>query len=245
MEGKPHTTLQGAAQLSILSADPAPSVKGALGRSARRRGGATVQGNDSHRRRLELLSIVAKVFLCAFNVAGLAAAIVGAESVYFARKQDPAGNPLGRCDAAFRAKLAATVLTACSIGCYAVLAWLRWSIMKIRDTVPGQRFFESPVLARFAYDACLVALHCPVGCYANLEVFNYAGIISTYDADSLISVVMFLRLMPLFNLAVQTLAHFNRAGANLVSAQSGVRLNTLLALRFTMKRWTVLTTTVM
>ncbi len=157
---------------------------------------------------------------------------------------DPLGNPLGKSDAAFSVKLATTLLTLCSILCHCALAWLRWSVMRIRAAVPGMRFFESPALPRLLYDACLVAVHCPVGCYSNLVVTNYAGMTSTYDADSLISVVMFLRVMPILNLTVQTLSNFNRAGASLVGAQSGVHLNTMLALRYTMKRWTVLTTTV-
>ena len=224
--------------LSVLSLDPIVSVS----RKGSRASAPRMQ-TDPIRRRLEVRIIFCKLVLCALNIAGLAAAIVAAEAVYAHRKMDPVGNALGKSDAAFRAKLATTLLTICSILCLAVIAWLRWSILNIRDTVPGQRFFETPLLLRTLYDMSLTALHCPVGCYANVTVLNYAGVSSTYDADSLITVFMFLRIVPLLNLIVQSLANFNRAGASMVGAQTGVRLNTLLALRYTMKRWTMLTTT--
>jgi hypothetical protein len=197
---------------------------------------------DEARRSFELCIIATKVLLSIFNALGLATAVLAAEYVYHSRKGDPTGNPLGVSDEASRAKLATTVFTACSILCHAMLAWLRWKVLNFRDTVPGQSFFETTLLRRFLYDASLVALHCPYGCYANLRVSNYATISSLYDADSLISVIMFVRIMPVLNLIVSSLSKFNRSGASVIARQSGVNLNTLLAMRYTMQRWTALTT---
>lgn len=194
-------------------------------------------------RMYELEVLAVKLCLCAFNIAGLVTAIAAAEYVYAARSDD---NPLGKTPQTEGVKLATTIFTLLSIGCYCVLYALRWRSLHVQGRVlPGQRFTDTALLPAMLYDCALVALHCPVGCYSNLNVLNYAGIHSVYDADSLISVLMFGRLMPLFNLLVTTLSRFNAPGASLVGAQTGVHLNTNLALRYTLQRWTVATTVIM
>jgi hypothetical protein len=73
--------LSGAAALTAIAVDPATQRRG-LDAS----GGAL-------RRRLELAIIACKVLLCIFNSAGLATAILSAETVYFYRTFTRAQRP--------------------------------------------------------------------------------------------------------------------------------------------------------
>ena len=182
----------------------------------------------------------------AFNIAGLIVSCVAAEYVLQARTQfasDPLGrvtasqDPLGATPTTFWLKLLATLLTAATLLLLVLTHYWRYKLGKCRGVLlPEQKFLHSLHLTEFLVEFACVAIHCPVGCYANVQVANTAGLRALYDADSLITMLQFVRLKPLVLLALLYVSGFESMHTVVVSARSGVKLTEEVALRAVFKK---------
>jgi hypothetical protein len=185
--------------------------------------------------------------LALLATAAVCVACVAAEHVYLTRldfARDPAtGDALGRTPGTHALKLASTVLTALTLGALGALQAARFRLARLRGTVlPQQRFWRTGFARELALEACLMAVHCPVGCYANWRAGSVGEQYSTYDADSAISMLQLLRLRPLLQLVLLWLSGFESAQTVVVAHRSGVKLGEELAVRAIFKRHAIFAT---
>ena len=184
--------------------------------------------------------LLLKLIICLFHFAILATSIVSAELVYSARSTAGREGALGDSASANSAKLANTLLVVIELVLICLLYSLLWKQSSVQGRVlPGQFFTESPLLRALLFHLAIGALHWPVGCFALIQIYNYAGAYSVYDVESLVSVLQFARVVPLFNLAVGALTRFNTEAASVVARGGNVLLSTSLALRYAIKKWPV------
>lgn len=216
---------------SVSPADPPPTADKPVPTEARV---ALVLG------KLRVLRIVA----VALSLCGIAAGVTAAEYVYAARTAwwyttstdspiVPSNtNPLGRSPDADAAKLASTILTALLLACVVVEARYKFSILSLRRQVlPRQRFYETRLFVPTCVKFAVCAVCCPVGVYAIVPVTNMGGVVVDYDLDSLLSMVMFLRLWLLLSAVLEEVTGFGSAAARVVERSLSLSFDTYFALR--------------
>ena len=178
-------------------------------------------------------------------LAGLLASCVAAEYVYQARVAF-SENPL--CDRAhcdrlgatpltLGLKLLSTLLTLAVLILLACIYAFRVKLLELQGMLlPHQHFWETPFFTWTVLEGLMMALHCPVGCYANWTVLNVGNLHATYDADSIITIFQMVRLRPAVLLLLLTLSGFESMRTVVVSTRSGVKLDEEVAVRAIFKR---------
>ena len=183
-----------------------------------------------------------RVFMVVCGFAGIAAAIVAADAVFNARTASVvatagwyppvSSNPLGACPEAFAAKLASTLLTLMLLACVVAKARYRFVLLGLRrQLLPGQRFWETPLLVPTVVEFLICAVCCPVGVYALVDVVNAGKVVVTYDLDSLLSALMFLRLGLLAVVIIREASGFDSYEARVVERSTSQRFNASFAAR--------------
>ena len=193
-------------------------------------------------RRDKLRALASQLHLASYaaaflGLAGLCTAIAAAEFVFTTRTANPLSNPLGVTPTSEALKGLTTALTALLLLCIGVQYHLKWRLRRLAGAVlPLQHFYESQLCIDMLMEIAFGAVHCPAGCYALWRVANVAETHTTYDADSIISCLMFLRLQPWLLLLLRSLTGFDTVRALVVQTQTGVQLDAMLAVRYVLKR---------
>ena len=238
----PETEAAGALRAAAL---PAPAPAASMGARGQRK--LSAPAPDAREQMLALNSWgnwlqLAYMLLC---FTSLATGVAAAEAVYSARLRDPRGNPLGASELAFSLKLATTLLTAGILLLLGVIHFFSYRLLQLQGHVlAGQSFFDSEEAWAFALEAAAMAVHAPVGCYALWTTIN-GGARIVYDADSLLSMFMFIRLKPFFMFLMNRLSGFHSQRAVLIATRVEVRMSAEVALRYLLKRFSILSTIVM
>ena len=185
---------------------------------------------------IQLLSIV-------LGLASLCTAIAAAEDVYTARSLEPLDNPLGKTAFNHGAKLATTILTLFMMALLCADYRLEYRLQQLQGhLLPEQTFWETDLPTWLAVEAALLALHAPVGCYGVWRTINIAGVPILYDADSLLSALMFWRLKSSCVFVMGKLSGFHSDRALLIACSIDVRMSAETSLRYLMKRFSVTVT---
>lgn len=199
---------------------------------------------------LSFAAYVLRVCTAVMSLAGLFLAIWAAEVIFTARVEEPFTNPLGRCALADSLKTASSVLTAVVAALFSACWVCEWRLrLSVGLALQGQTLQEALFfswegrLALLQLAALLV--HCPAGVYAVWRTRNVSAVIIPYDADSLLTMVMFLpRAWPTVELLLRFFAGFDSVRAGVVQARTGIQLNTPFSVRFLLARYPLLSATI-
>ena len=135
----------------------------------------------------------------------VAASIFAAERVYYNRIMIGGDfTDLGQDSVADSMKIVSTILTILLCVIIFVTRYTTFEIVKLKNQViPGQDFFHAAALKETVVEMILMAIHCPMFCYANLKSINPQGLIIIYDWDSLLSTVtLFIRMRIVISIAL-------------------------------------------
>lgn len=169
--------------------------------STRRIRSADVVGAFVERRARALLHLRYFTLLCIFT--SIVVAIMAAEEVY-ARRWSGDAAPLGRTPWADTLKIASTALTALLCGLAVTKAAVIYEVRGAQKRlIPGQSFFDTDICRSLFAELLVSAVHCPAGVYALINTTNPINVTITYDLDSLLSVLQFLRLGLLVSMLVK------------------------------------------
>jgi len=113
-------------------------------------------------------------------------------------------NDLGKDSLADATKILSTLLTIILCCIIFVTRYTTFEIVKLKhQVIPGQDFFHAAALKETIIEMMLMAIHCPMFCYANLKSINPQGLIIIYDWDSLLSTVtLFIRMRIVISIAL-------------------------------------------
>jgi hypothetical protein len=182
--------------------------------------------------------IVLRIAYTVASLAGLLVAAAAAEAVFSARTAPGSTAPLGNTPQAAALKLASTLLTLLALALLCAVHFYRFQLNRARHVVmPLLHFYETPQAARLVLEFAFMAVHCPVGCYANWVTVNAGGSRAVYDADSLLTLIMLVpRLRPLVQLVLLRLSSLLSLRTLVVSSVTGFQFTEDLALRTIFKR---------
>ena len=133
------------------------------------------------------------------------ASIIAAEQVYYNRATIGGDfTDLGQDSLADAAKILSTLFTIILCCIIFVTRYTTFEIVKLKhQVIPGQDFFHAAALKETIIEMILMAIHCPMFCYANLKSINPQGLIIIYDWDSLLSTVtLFIRMRIVISIAL-------------------------------------------
>ena len=161
---------------------------------------------------------------------GITFAILAAEAVFTARTANAlaaaagstpsAPNPLGQTDLSDVYKALSTLFTLGLLACAAAKAALNFRLRGTLGTLfPQQTLWDTPLARELLLELAVYAVHCPIGLYGTFTVTNPVNIPITYDTDSLLSVLMFLRLAAVVSLLIEEVSGFGSAEAERVRQQ--------------------------
>ena len=221
--------------LASFSAPESPTDRDAAALARR----AELLATNARASAVQLLSIV-------LGLASLCTAIAAAEDVYATRSLEPLANPLGITPYNRGAKLATTILTLLMLPLLCFDYHLEYKLQQLQGhLLPQQTIWETNLPPWLALEAALLALHAPVGCYGLWSTINIAGVPVLYDADSLLSALMFWRLKAVCSYLMSKLSGFHSDRALLIACSIDVRMSPETSLRYLMRRFPVTITACM
>lgn len=186
---------------------------------------------------------VLRVVSIVCGIAGIAAAVVAADDVFATRIAEANTNPLGRSSTADIAKLASTLLTVLLLVCIAAKAHLHFRLRGMRQQLlPRQTFFDTDLLWPLLVELAVCGVCCPAGVYGLVAVTNAGGVVITYDYDSLLSVLMFLRLGLLLAVLIKEASGFDTAAARITERTLSLNFDAYFAARHVLEARPIIST---
>ena len=169
--------------------------------------------------------------VCIFlMLAGIATAIVAAESVFSTRVRNP-DNPLGQTSFNLWVKWVSTILTAVLLVMMCVKASLNFQMLAVQGVlIPHQSFFDTTLARNLAIELLVCAVHCPAHVYALIPISNPIDIVISYDLDSLLSMLQFFRLLMVITMIINELSGFSGSTSRQVQRNLHVSFDTKFAL---------------
>ena len=188
--------------------------------------------------RLEMVNLV-------LSLASLAAGVMAAETVY--NNRNYGDQILGQSASAHALKLATTLLTAAMLLVQAFIFRFELSVQRLQGHIPADlAFWHTRLFRYYVGEALVMAVHMPVGCYGLWSTVNIGGVPITYDWDSLLSCLMFVRLKPLIMVCINQLSDFRSESAmHLAPCVGDVHMDSELAVRYLLKRFSLTFTSLM
>ena len=182
--------------------------------------------------RLRLVRIATLVL----GFGGIATAVVAAEDVYSNRMVGmplvPSTNPTGRSPTSDATKSVSTVLTAFLLMCVAIKYVFVFRLYAAqRRLIPQQRFMDTDLPRNLALELLVCAVHCPAGCYGLVTITNAVAVPITYDYDSLLSALMFVRLGMLVAMLIKEASGFHTPASAYVQRALNISFDSSFATR--------------
>lgn len=186
------------------------------------------------------VGILLSVALMVLGIVSLGTGIAAANSVHYARLEDPVNNPLGVTAYNGGLKAATTAMTGAMLVLLALMYRSEYRLQVLQGYIlPSQAFVDTPLLTQLLVEVVLILLHCPAGCYALWRIPTLPGIPVVYDADSLLSCFLMYRLKPLLFIIMHHLSGFQSDKALAITCRVTVRLDAETGMRYLMKKQAV------